>query len=218
MNLVKNDVDTLHKEIKYLVGLVENDVDTLHEEKIHLVGFSFIKVIDYNNLSHPAKKKEKRFPGGAFWYSHGPARTRSGRCPIALRFTFLLARPRPAQPVRSSHRLDPVSRRSAEDPVRDPRGLRPRAPLSRSGAHVSGVWSRARPHPIPLPHTLFPPPNEPAPRPAPPAGRKTARGLTRGPGPACHWPRQQGKAPGRARLFPCPPFPFSVLPPRRGAS
>jgi len=33
MDLVGNDVDTLHKEIEYLVGhLVENDVDTLHEE------------------------------------------------------------------------------------------------------------------------------------------------------------------------------------------
>jgi len=34
MNLVGNDVDTLHEEIKYLVGhLVGNDVDTLHEER-----------------------------------------------------------------------------------------------------------------------------------------------------------------------------------------
>jgi len=47
MDLVENDVDTLHEEIKYLVGyLVENNVDTLHEDKIHLVGFNFIKVID----------------------------------------------------------------------------------------------------------------------------------------------------------------------------
>jgi len=43
MNIVENDVDTLHEEIEYLV---ENDVDTLHEERIHLVGFSFIRVID----------------------------------------------------------------------------------------------------------------------------------------------------------------------------
>jgi len=35
MDLVGNDVDTLHE-----------DVDTLHEERIHLVGFSFIRVID----------------------------------------------------------------------------------------------------------------------------------------------------------------------------
>ena len=47
MDLVGNDVDILHEEIKDLVGhLVENDVDTLHEERIHLVGFSFIRVID----------------------------------------------------------------------------------------------------------------------------------------------------------------------------
>jgi len=38
MDLVGNDVDTLHEEIQYLVcHLVENDVDTLHEERIHLV-------------------------------------------------------------------------------------------------------------------------------------------------------------------------------------
>ena len=47
MDLVGNDVDTLHEEIEYLVGhLVGNDVDTLHEERIHLVGFSFIRVYD----------------------------------------------------------------------------------------------------------------------------------------------------------------------------
>jgi len=47
MDLVGNDIDTLHEEIEYLVGhLVGNDVDTLHVEKNHLVGFSFIKVID----------------------------------------------------------------------------------------------------------------------------------------------------------------------------
>jgi len=51
MDLVGNDVDTLHEEIKYLVGhLVGNDVDTLHEERIHLVGFSFIRVIDIHLL------------------------------------------------------------------------------------------------------------------------------------------------------------------------
>jgi len=44
MDLVENDVDILHEEIKYLVGhLVGNDVDTLHEERIHLVGFTFIR-------------------------------------------------------------------------------------------------------------------------------------------------------------------------------
>jgi len=47
MDLVGNDVDILHEEIKHLVSyLVGNDVDTLHEEKIHLVGFSFIRVYD----------------------------------------------------------------------------------------------------------------------------------------------------------------------------
>jgi len=47
MDLVGNDVDTLHEEIKYLVGnLMENNVDTLHEERIHLVEFSFIRVYD----------------------------------------------------------------------------------------------------------------------------------------------------------------------------
>ena len=47
MDLVQNDVDTLHKEIEYLVGhLVRNDVDTLYEERIHLVEFSFIRVIN----------------------------------------------------------------------------------------------------------------------------------------------------------------------------
>jgi len=49
MDLVGNDMDTLHEEIEYLVGhSVENDVDTLHEERIHLMRFSFIKVIDIN--------------------------------------------------------------------------------------------------------------------------------------------------------------------------
>ena len=49
MDLVGNDVDILHEEIKYLVGhLVGNDVATLHEGRIHLMGFSFIiRVIDY---------------------------------------------------------------------------------------------------------------------------------------------------------------------------
>jgi len=28
------------------MDLVKNDVDTLHEERIHLVEFSFIKIID----------------------------------------------------------------------------------------------------------------------------------------------------------------------------
>jgi hypothetical protein len=38
-------VDTLHEEIKHLVGhLVENDVETLHEEKNRLVGFNFTRV------------------------------------------------------------------------------------------------------------------------------------------------------------------------------
>jgi hypothetical protein len=46
MDLVKNDVDTLHEEIECLVGhLVENDVDTLREERNHLVRFSFIRVL-----------------------------------------------------------------------------------------------------------------------------------------------------------------------------
>jgi hypothetical protein len=45
MDLVGNDVDTLHEEIEHLIGhLVGNDVNTLHEEKNHLVGFSFIRV------------------------------------------------------------------------------------------------------------------------------------------------------------------------------
>jgi len=48
MDLLGNDVDTLHEEIEYLVGhLVGNDVDTLYEERIHLVGFSFIRVVDW---------------------------------------------------------------------------------------------------------------------------------------------------------------------------
>jgi len=47
MDLVGNDMDTLHEEMEYLVDhLVENDAETLHEEIIHLVGFSFIRVID----------------------------------------------------------------------------------------------------------------------------------------------------------------------------
>ena len=34
MDLVGNDVDTLHEEIEHLVShLVGNDVDTLHEDK-----------------------------------------------------------------------------------------------------------------------------------------------------------------------------------------
>jgi len=36
MYLVGNDVDTMHKEIEYLVGyLVGNDVGTLHEKRNH---------------------------------------------------------------------------------------------------------------------------------------------------------------------------------------
>ena len=50
MDLVRNNLDTLHEEIEHLVGhlvgndvdLVGNDVDTLHEEKNYLVRFSFI--------------------------------------------------------------------------------------------------------------------------------------------------------------------------------
>jgi hypothetical protein len=35
MDLIGNDVNTLHEEIVYLVGhLVENDVKTLHEKRI----------------------------------------------------------------------------------------------------------------------------------------------------------------------------------------
>ena len=50
MDLVGNDVNTLHEEREHLVGhLVENDVDTLHEERIYLVGFSFIRVYDTQN-------------------------------------------------------------------------------------------------------------------------------------------------------------------------
>jgi len=45
MDLVGNDVDTLHEEIEHLVGhLVWNNVDTLYEERNHLVGFNFIRV------------------------------------------------------------------------------------------------------------------------------------------------------------------------------
>jgi hypothetical protein len=45
MDLVGNNVDTLHEEIEHLVDhLVRNDVDILYEEKNHPVGFSFIRV------------------------------------------------------------------------------------------------------------------------------------------------------------------------------
>ena len=48
MDLVGNDVDTLHEEIEHLVGhLVGNDVDTLYEEINYLVEFSFIRVYRY---------------------------------------------------------------------------------------------------------------------------------------------------------------------------
>jgi len=54
MDLVGNDVDTLHEEIEYLVcHLVGNDVDTLHEKWIHLVGFNFIRVIDICCTNEP---------------------------------------------------------------------------------------------------------------------------------------------------------------------
>jgi len=40
MDLVGNDVDTLHEKIEHLVGyLVENDVDTLHEEKKYIIWY-----------------------------------------------------------------------------------------------------------------------------------------------------------------------------------
>jgi hypothetical protein len=42
MDLVGDDVDTLHLEIEHLVGyLVGNGVDTLHEERIHLGHLAF---------------------------------------------------------------------------------------------------------------------------------------------------------------------------------
>jgi len=45
MDLVKNDVDTLHEEIEHLVSyLVENNMDTLHEDKNYVMRFSFIKI------------------------------------------------------------------------------------------------------------------------------------------------------------------------------
>ena len=41
-------MDTLHGEIEYLVGyLVRNDMNSLHKERIYLVRFSFIRVIDF---------------------------------------------------------------------------------------------------------------------------------------------------------------------------
>jgi len=47
MDLVENDVDTLHEEIEYLVGhLVRNDMNTLYEERNHVVRFNFIRVND----------------------------------------------------------------------------------------------------------------------------------------------------------------------------
>jgi len=52
MDLVGNDMDTLHEEIEHLVShLVENDVDTFHEERIHIMGFSFIRATPTNMLS-----------------------------------------------------------------------------------------------------------------------------------------------------------------------
>lgn len=146
---------------------------------------------------------------------------------VLARRTF--ARPRAHPPVRHrpvpdrpplqlllAPQLGPVSRQSAEDPARGPRGLRPRAPLSRSGAHVSGVWSL--PRPLPLPHTLFPPPNEPPPAAGPTGRKRNSKRLTRGPGPACHWPaNRERRHPGarRARLFSLLTF-FHSRPPRRG--
>jgi hypothetical protein len=54
MDLVGNDVDTLHEEIKHLVGSLSEEWcgETLHEEKNPLVELSFIRVyIDNNCLS-----------------------------------------------------------------------------------------------------------------------------------------------------------------------
>jgi len=51
MDLVGNDVDTLHEEIEHLMDyLVGNDVDILHEERIHPVWCSFIRVYDYYSV------------------------------------------------------------------------------------------------------------------------------------------------------------------------
>ena len=60
MDLVENDVDTLHEEIEYLVGhLVGNDMDTLHEERIHLVVFSFIyRLLDKLKAQKPMNKNQ----------------------------------------------------------------------------------------------------------------------------------------------------------------
>jgi len=61
MDLVGNDVDILHEEIKDLLGhLVGNDVDTLHEERIHLVRFNFIRVIDYSPYLESNALKTKK--------------------------------------------------------------------------------------------------------------------------------------------------------------
>jgi hypothetical protein len=60
MDLVENDVDTLHEEIEHLEGhLVRNDVDTLHEEKNHLVRFSFIRVYKFIEIEMDNQLSEK---------------------------------------------------------------------------------------------------------------------------------------------------------------
>jgi hypothetical protein len=70
----------------------------------------------------------------------------------------------PARTLEPHHTHRPgkpaIRRGSGQGPARPTTTCRP---LSRSGAHVSGVWSRGRPSPPPpaCPHTLFPPPNKP---------------------------------------------------------
>jgi hypothetical protein len=133
------------------------------------------------------------------------------RSPSASTFAHWPARP----PVRSSHttHIVPVNRRSAEDPARDPRGLRPRAPPCQDPVltWVACGPEAARPR-LPCPHTLFPPPNKP--ERAGPTGCEGNWHKGRAPRVAGSGHGESGKAPGTgsetAPAFPWLPFPSSA--------
>jgi hypothetical protein len=122
----------------------------------------------------------------------GPA----ARCPPDRPPLQLLLAPRP---------YAPATQRPGQPPIRRGSGLGPARPTTRSGAHVSGVWSHDSP---PAPHA-FPTTERTCPRPAPPAGRKQ-QGSDRRARPRMSLARQQGKAPGRktSAAFPCLRFFF----------
>jgi hypothetical protein len=138
-------------------------------------------------------------------------------------------------PVRPADREGGAGRQAGRRGSRSARGpppLRPRAPLSRSGAHVSGVWSPPRaggpaqpppgpanqpaPHAFPTTERTRAAPRGAGPTPPRPMGARNRRGrkqpgLTRGPGPRVTGPRTGKGGRETSPAFPCPTPHFSIL-------